>query len=103
MSYETEHICGVPRWQLDGLKTELSLMKHLNITRPEWTDEDTEDLNSWCHALMQGCRQMTAGQEGYTKSDECGDYVLFNDLPQILNNIAVCACRLVLSGYFGCR
>lgn len=98
MSYGTEVVAGLPRWQLDALRVELAFMEHLSIGRPEWTDDDASELEGWCHALMQGARQMTAGQPGYTQKDECGEYVAFDDLPQILNNIAVCACRLVLSG-----
>lgn len=101
MSYGDDVVAGLPRWQLDALKVELAFMEHLSIDRPEWTDEDTRELEGWCHALMQGTRQMTAGQPGYTQRDECGDYIAFNDLPQILNNIAVMACRLVLSGTLG--
>lgn len=96
--YVNKHVCGLPHWQIDALKVELAFMEHLHMERPEWTKEDTEDLEGWCHALMQGTRQMTAGQEGYAKKDECGEYISFDDLPQILNNISVMACRLVLSG-----
>lgn len=98
MTYGEEPVCGLPRWQFDALAVELAFMKHLSLERPKWTSSDIEELEQWCHAIMQGTRQMTAGQEGYTKKDECGDYVNLNDLPQILNNIAVIACRLVLSG-----
>lgn len=97
-SYPEQRVCGLPRWQLDALKVELAFMRHLHMERPEWTEDDTEELEEWCHAIMQGTRQMTAGQDGYTKRDECGDYIDFDDLNQILNNIAVMACALVLSG-----
>lgn len=86
------------KWQFDALALELAFMQHLEIKkRPEWTEKDSEDLEHWCHALMQVASQMDAGQKK-TKTNECGTLVNFEDIPQILNNIAVMACRMVLSG-----
>lgn len=81
-------------WNFDALQAQLGLMKHLQISRPEWTKEDSESLEEYCSALMQATQQMSCG---YGR-DVPKDYVSFGEVETILNSIAVLACRMVLSG-----
>lgn len=88
---------GTDKWQFDALELQLQFLDYANISRPaQWTDEDADTMEQYCNALMQLSRQMDAGQRPKAK-DECGDLVSFVDIPQVLNQIAVCAVRMVLS------
>ena len=87
------------RWRLDSLAVMIAFREHAGLSAPpEWTSEDADALEGYCSALMQAARQMTAGQEGYGKQDECGSLVDFRDVPQIENQIAQLACWMVMAG-----
>lgn len=63
----------------------------------EWTQADADTLEQYCDALMQSTCQMDAGQRKGNRND-AGTLVSFDDVPQILNQIACLACRQVLAG-----
>ena len=96
-SYGCEKVSGIPRWAFDALRLEIAFMEHLDIERPEWTDEDADTLETYAHACMQATSQMSGG-EGHERRNEYGDLVAFEDTSQILVQIAVLAVRMVLAG-----
>ena len=83
--------------QFDSLKVMLAFRTHLGIGDPEWTQADADALEQYCDALMQATCQMDAGQRK-GKANEAGTLVSFEDIPQILNQIACLACWQVLAG-----
>lgn len=89
---------GTDKWQFDALELQMGFLEYMNNTRPvQWTSADAETMEHYCNALMQLTRQMDAGQRPKA-TDKCGTLVSFDDIPQVLNQIAVCAVRMVLSG-----
>lgn len=58
---------------------------------------DADALEQYCDALMQATCQMDAGQRN-RKNNGAGSLVSFEDVPQILNQIACLACWQVLAG-----
>lgn len=87
----------IDKWQFDALKVMLAFRTHLGIENPEWTQADADTLEQYCDALMQAACQMDAGQRKGDRND-AGTLVSFDDVPQILNQIACLACRQVLAG-----
>lgn len=87
----------IDKWQFDSLKVMLAFKAHLGITDPEWTQADADTLEQYCDALMQATCQMNAGQRKVNRN-EAGTLVSFDDIPQILNQIACLACWQVLAG-----
>lgn len=87
----------IDKWQFDSLKVMLAFETHLGITAPEWTQADADTLEQYCDALMQATCQMDAGQRKGNRN-EAGTLVSFDDVPQILNQIACLACWQVLAG-----
>lgn len=87
----------IDKWQFDSLKVMLAFEAYLGITPPEWTQADADTLEQYCDALMQATCQMDAGQRKRNRN-EAGTLVSFDDVPQILNQIACLACRQVLAG-----
>ena len=85
------------KWQFDSLKVMLAFKTHLGIEDHEWTQADADELEQYCTALMQATCQMNAGQRK-CKRNAAGSLVSFDDVPQILNQIACLACRQVLAG-----
>ena len=85
------------KWQFDALKVMLAFKTHLGIGSIEWTQADADALEQYCAALMQATCQMDAGQRK-RKRNEAGSLVSFEDVPQILNQIACLACWQVLAG-----
>lgn len=85
------------KWQFDSLKVMLAFRKHLGLGNHEWTQDDADALEQYCNALMQATCQMDAGQRR-RKKNEAGTLVSFDDVPQILNQIACLACWQVLAG-----
>jgi len=85
------------KWQFDALKVMLAFREHLGIESIEWTQADADALEQYCDALMQAICQMDAGQRK-GKRNEAGSLVSFEDVPQILNQIACLACWQVLAG-----
>lgn len=88
------------KWQFDALKVMLAFKTHLGIANPEWTQADADALEQYCDALMQATCQMDAGQRMGNRND-AGTLVSFDDVPQILNQIACLACWQVLAGSHG--
>lgn len=86
------------KWRFDALELQLQFLDYANISRPvQWTSGDADTMEHYCNALMQLARQMDAGQRPKA-NDGCGDLVSFDDIPQVLNQIAVCSVRMVLAG-----
>lgn len=85
------------KWQFDSLKVMLAFKTHLGIGDPEWTQADADALEQYCYALMQATCQMDSGQRN-GKANEAGTLVSFEDVPQILNQIACLVCWQVLAG-----
>lgn len=85
------------KWQFDALKVMLAFRTHLHIGDAEWTQADADALEQYCDALMQVTCQMDAGQRK-RKTNGAGSLVSFEDVPQILNQIACLACWQVLAG-----
>ncbi|MGO5267813.1 hypothetical protein ACTQ1D_03915 [Parafannyhessea umbonata] len=87
----------IDKWQFDSLKVMLAFKTHIGITDPEWTQADADTLEQYCDALMQSTCQMDSGQRKVNRN-EAGTLVSFDDIPQILNQIACLACWQVLAG-----
>lgn len=87
----------IDKWQFDSLKVMLAFETYMGITPHEWTQADADTLEQYCDALMQATCQMDAGQRKGSRND-AGTLVSFEDVPQILNQIACLACRQVLAG-----
>ena len=87
----------IDKWQFDSLKVMLAFETYLGIAPREWTQADADTLEQYCDALMQATCQMDAGQRKGNRN-EAGTLVSFDDVPQILNQIACLACRQVLAG-----
>lgn len=87
----------IDKWQFDSLKVMLAFETYLGITPHEWTQADADTLEQYCDALMQATCQMNAGQRKRNRN-KAGTLVSFDDVPQILNQIACLACRQVLAG-----
>lgn len=85
------------KWQFDALNVMLAFKTRLGIGDPEWTQADADALEQYCDALMQATCQMDSGQRK-AKRNEAGMPVSFEDVPQILNQIACLACWQVLAG-----
>lgn len=64
---------------------------HLGIESIERTQEDADAPEQHCDAPMQATCQMDAGQRKGNRN-EAGTPVSFEDVPQILNQIARLAC-----------
>ena len=86
------------KWQFDALKVMLAFKTHLGIENPEWTRADADALEQYCDALMQATCQMDAGQRKRGERNAARSLVSFEDVPQILNQIACLACWQVLAG-----
>lgn len=85
------------KWKFDALAVQLAFVEHDmygHYGNTVFTQEDADDLEQYCTALMLGVSQMDAGQRKKTMTKN----IDFADVPQILNQIACIACHMVLSG-----
>ena len=81
------------RWELDALAVQLRFLHLLGIERPGWTEADEAELAGYCNALMAASSQMTGGHREPGKKGT----VPFDEIPTILNQIAVLACKRTLA------
>lgn len=96
MKYAEEQVKGVRRWQLDALKVQLAFTTKLGVT-PSWTEHDADTLEAYANALMRATSQPNGGQQR-EKRDDAGEFVSFEDMPTILNALAVLSVKQVLAG-----
>lgn len=96
MKYADEQVSGVRSWQLDALKVQLAFTTKLGVT-PSWTEHDVDMLEEYANALMRATSQPNGGQRRETR-DEAGEFVSFNEIPTIMNALAVLSVKQVLAG-----
>lgn len=87
---------GDGKWQLDALKVQLAFTAKLGVT-PSWTKHDADALEAYANALMRATSQPNGGQQR-CDHDDAGEFVSFEDIPTILNALAVLSVKQVLAG-----